>query len=209
MKKVVAAFVVVLVFAFALHKYQEHSEIKIISTAMRDASARVSTMLEIMRGGKGVSYAEFISMAENHNAAIANSAILLKSRDGAKHPEDINHAIYYLEKCQSVIRAASNVSRSLIATSVARKSLESAIDRLQNFIDDPLNDAQRAQAKYIDTSGINRQAQTANDQLDATTLELGVSMRTLAELKTPPQSKIPIDAYINKDDLRDIVLKVK
>lgn len=209
MKKAIVALMIILVCALAFHKYQEQSEIKVISIAMRDASARVSTMLEIMRGGKGVSYAEFISMADTHNAAIDNSVIMLKSQSGAKHPEDINHAIYYLEKCQSVIRAASNVSRSLIATSVAKKSLEGAIDKLQNFVDDPTNDMQRAQAKYVDTSSVSRQATAANEQLESSTRELGISMKTLSEAAQQPRSKIPIDAYIKKEDLRYIVLKVK
>lgn len=209
MKKAIVALVIILVGALAFHNYQERSEIKVISTVMRDASARVSTMLEIMRGGKGVSYAEFISMADTHNAAIANSEIMLKSQSSAKHPEDINHAIYYLEKCQSVIRAASNVSRSLIATSVAKKSLESAIDKLQNFVDDPTNDMQRAQANYVDTSGVSRQATAANEQLESSTLELGIAMKMLSEAIPPQRSKIPIDAYIKKHDLRDIILKAK
>jgi len=213
MKKIgiVVSVVVVLIAVIVLsyHKYEEKQELAETCKIMRDASVRVSTLLEYMRGGHGVTFAEFMRQAREHNIAITQSIITIKSRRSSKNPESSNHVVWYLEKVQEVIRASERTTLAMIEATAAKRGAEATLAQLNAFVANPEDGKARFNATSIDAESISKRLSIASAEFEIATLQLQQAMLDLSEAKPPARSSIPVDVYLSKNDLRDITLKIK
>jgi hypothetical protein len=206
---VFAVVVLIAVIVLGYHKYVEIQELSETSKVMRDASVRVSTLLEYMRGGHGVTYTEFIQQAREHNSAITQSIITIKGRRTPQSPENLNHAVWYLEKVQEVIRASERTTLAIIEATAAKRSAEAALAQLNAFVANPGDGKARINATSLDPDSISKRLAIASADFEITTLQLQQAMLDLSEAKPPAKSSIPADVYLSKNDLRDITLKIK
>ena len=185
MKKIgVVAFAVVVLIAVIVlgyHKYEEKQELAETSKIMRDASVRVSTLLEYMRGGHGVTYAEFIRQAREHNTAITQSIITIKSRRTPKNPENFNHVVWYLETVQAVIRASERTTLTMIEATAAKRGAEAALAQLNAFVANPEDGKARFNATSMDAESMSKRLAIASAEFEIATLQLQQAMLDLSE----------------------------
>jgi len=220
MKKILLVVALVIAALFGYQKYQqqqaEEQELATINKAMLDGSVRVAMQLKLMSGEHAVSYGEFQKAAAENNSAIAQSIVALKNKLTPRHPDNIKHAVVYLEQAQGVIRAAKRTTDLIIElksanreAAGARSKLTADLDRVQTFLDNPGSKMPPLASNYIDTKSISRRQELAALELESTALELKERIADLLKAKPPEKSGLSANVYLSRQDFPDITVEVK
>ena len=131
MKKAIIALLVVVMAFLSFQKYQEHTEIELLTRAISDTTARASTTLDILRGGHRVPIADFIKQTEAHNQALSNHIISIKSNIGSKRHVETAFAISYIEQT-AIVFTSGGVA--ITSPDSPRPSRKEAKNRSSSFI---------------------------------------------------------------------------
>ena len=204
MKKAIIALLVVVMAFLSFQKYQEHTEIELLTRAISDTTARASTTLDILRGGHRVPIADFIKQTEAHNQALSNHIISIKSNIGSKRHVETAFAISYIEQTAIVFRSATKLSRTIIEARLAKDKLNKTIATLQNFVNNPGNDRARYAANMEDSDAVSQRVDIAKADFDVAILQFQLDLTDLSSIKPPNKSKIPATAILSANDFKDI-----
>lgn len=209
MKRVVFAVLLLGCALFAYHKYEQRQAMQLIERSVRDSSVRVGTMLGYMRGGKGVSYGEFIQRADEEIRVIANAQVSLRVAATKASPEVLTSAVDYLGKSETVLRAAKALTQSIIAAKVARARVSDAIRTMETFIGDPGDDVARYRAKYLDSNGIVSEVKKADQEFDSAAAIFQAKLQDLSNSAKSPARGIDKSAYLSESDFEKITITIK
>lgn len=208
MKRIVIGIIIIAICSFSFHKYQEIQERDSISRILQENKIRVSTTLNVMRGVGSVPKHELISSIDSHIASSSAAIITLKLTAGKKLPADADFAVKYLEQSLNVLRNAALVTKTLVNTRREKAVAKATIAKLENFIANPTNQDALYESNVARASIRENALQIAESELNVAVAALQLTMFDLYHMKKPDKSRISTSALLDKEDFRDIEIKI-
>lgn len=209
MKKIFIVLVGVLVSWFGYTKYQESQANALIEASMRDATVRVSTQFKYMRGGHGVSYAEFLRQIDADLKELTDSYVKVRSTAVKAKPEVLKHGLDYLEKSQQSLRAARRVGIAIVEFRAARKAGQDAIEKLERFVANPTDIRNQVRADMTDADAVSGSIKSANTEFDVAIAEFQIKFSELGGASKAKNKSIAPSAYLNEEDMAPITINLK
>ncbi len=209
MKKILLAVLLAAVAVWGYQKYQEREAMQLVERTIRDTSVRVGALLGYMRGGKGVTYGDFIKRADDDLKVISDSVVSLQVGAMKARREIVQSAVYYVGKSEETVRAAKKVAATMISLAAARGRMKNAIETLEAYVGNPGNEVARYRAKSTDADDLIRAAEKADADFEAAAAEFQERLLALSKAAKVPARGIDKSAYLSESDFQDIRLAVK